>query len=226
MSASWKLSLMFHGNPSHSRQTDGYSTFQRWSALLHGTRYAAELRKAVHRLLPDPRKKNRPLRCWRLRLLRESQAAQRNTRLALCLEPVQASVAPVSLSSHLAQSHQGAMCLPANLSTLPKYLQSWLQFWKSPEAHTHWRKNSEWIRAWQQRRRSTPRLLSTADQEAPQTRRPCPDAAHSTHLSRIPRSYHVGARALDEGRIGGFDTRCSVRSTECSSLQRRTVATT
>ena len=124
-----------------------------WSALLHGTRDAAELRKAVHRLLQNPRKKNRPLRCWRLRLLRESQAAQRNTRFALCLEPVLASVAPVSLSSQLAQSHQGAMCLPANLSTVPKYLQSWLQIWKSPEAHTHWRKNSEWIRAWQQRRR-------------------------------------------------------------------------
>ena len=36
--------------------------------------------------------------------------AQRCTRLALCLEPVQASVAYVSLSSQLAQSHQEAMC--------------------------------------------------------------------------------------------------------------------
>ena len=116
-------------------------------------------------LLPFRHRAVRALRCWGFLLLRESQAAQRYTRLALCLEPVQASVASVSLSSQLARSHQKAMCLPANLSTLPKYLQSWVQFWTGPEARTDWRKSSEWIRVWQQRKRSTPRISTAADQE-------------------------------------------------------------
>ena len=48
-------------------------------------------------------------------------------------------------SSQLAQSHQKAKCLLANLSTLPKYLQSSQPFWTSPEAHAQPRKTSEWI---------------------------------------------------------------------------------
>ena len=53
----------------------------------------------------------------------------------------------------------------AYLSTLPKYLQSWRQIWTSPEAHAHWRRSSEWIWAWQQRRRQTPKLSSLANHE-------------------------------------------------------------
>ena len=106
-------------------------------------------------LRPFQRRAVRPLRCWEVWLLRESQAAQRHTRLALCLEPVQASVAPVRTSRQLARSHQRAMRLPANLSTLPKNLQSWLQFWTNPGAHNHWRKSSDWIWVGQQRKRST-----------------------------------------------------------------------
>ena len=68
------------------------------------------------------------LRCWEVRLLCESQAARRCTRLALFLEPVPASVAPTCPSHHLAHSHQGALYDPAILSTLPQYLQSWLHF--------------------------------------------------------------------------------------------------
>ena len=48
----------------------------------------------------------------------------------------QASVAFVSLSSQLAQSHQKAMCLPADLLTLPKHLQSWLRFGVDPGVAT------------------------------------------------------------------------------------------
>ena len=47
----------------------------------------------------------------------------------LCREPVQTSVASVSLSSQFARSLQKAICLLANLSTLPKYSRSWLQFY-------------------------------------------------------------------------------------------------
>ena len=53
-------------------------------------------------------------------LLRESQEAQHYTRLALCLEPGQASIASVSLLSQLARFHAKAMCFTANLSTLWK----------------------------------------------------------------------------------------------------------
>ena len=92
--------------------------------------------------LPGLRKKCRPLRCWEVPVLGESQAGLRYTRLVLCLEPVQASVAPVRPSHQLAQS----MYLSAHLSTLPKYLQSWLQFWTNPGAHAHWRKRARSLR--------------------------------------------------------------------------------
>ena len=53
--AGWKLFPKFQGNPSDSRQMDGYHTFRRWSKLLHGARDAAEPRKAVHCPLLAPR---------------------------------------------------------------------------------------------------------------------------------------------------------------------------
>ena len=55
-----------------------------------------------------------------------NHAAQRYTRLALCLEPARPSVASVSLPSRFAQSHRKPMCFPANLSTPSKYSQNWL----------------------------------------------------------------------------------------------------
>ena len=85
-------------------------------------------------------------------------------------------------SSQLARSHQKAMCILANLSTLPKYLRSWQQFWKSTEAHAHSRKSSEWIRVWQRRRRNIP-MFSKATDHA--TERPCPGAPHCAHPSRM-----------------------------------------
>ena len=57
--------------------------------------------------------------------LRARQAAQRYTRLALCLEQAQGPAPFVFRSSQFARSLQKAICLLANLSTLPKYLQSW-----------------------------------------------------------------------------------------------------
>ena len=42
------------------RSSSGCHTFHRWSSLLHGTRDAAESRKAVRCLFGDPRKKNMP----------------------------------------------------------------------------------------------------------------------------------------------------------------------
>ena len=71
------------------------------------------------------------------------------------------AVAPIRPPRRLARSQQRAMCLPANLSTLPKYLQSWPQFWTNPGAHSHQRRSSEWIWVEQQRKRS--RLLSDWD---------------------------------------------------------------
>ena len=125
--ASWRLSPKFQGNPSDSRQTDGYHTFRGWSALPHVTRDAGEQRKAVHCLLPAPRKDS-PLRYWGFRLLRECQAAQRCTRLG-SHSAWGAGISRIRLTVKPNRAvHQRAMFLPANLSTLPKYLQGWLQF--------------------------------------------------------------------------------------------------
>ena len=85
-------------------------------------------------LLPFQRLAVRALRCWGFLLLRERRGARRYTRIALCLEPAHASVAFVSLSSQLVRSRQKAMCLLANLSTLPKYLQSWVAALDKPRS--------------------------------------------------------------------------------------------
>ena len=196
--AHWKLSPKYQGVPSDSPHTNGYYTLRRWFALLRRTGDAAESWKDVRCPFPFPRKKIRPLRCWEVRLLRESQAAQRYTRVALCLEPVQALVAPVRPPCRVARSRQKAMCLPANLTTLPKYLQSWLEFWMNPGAHNHWRTSSKWI--WvgnngDEVHRGLRRRIRRG--RTPATGRPRPDAAHCTHPPRIPRNYHCGAR--DEG---------------------------
>ena len=71
-------------------------------------------------------------RCWRFLPLRVRQAAWRYTGLGLCLEQAQAPTAFLFRSSQCARSLQKAIFLLANLSTLPKYLQSW-RFWTSPE---------------------------------------------------------------------------------------------
>ena len=78
---------------------------------------------------------------------------------------IQFSPSERTLRHRLVQSHQKAMCLRPNLSTLSEYLRSRLQFWTSSEAHAHWRKKSEWIRVWQQRGQSAPRFSSAADQK-------------------------------------------------------------
>ena len=62
---------------------------------------------------------------------RAAPAATRSSHSAL--RPVQGAVASVSKASQFAQSHQKPMRLSANLSTLSKYSQSWLQFWTSSE---------------------------------------------------------------------------------------------
>ena len=74
----------------------------------------------------------------------EGRAAQRCTKVALCLEPVLGAVASVSQSSPLALSHQKPICLLGYL----KYLQSSRQFWTNTKTHAHWRKCSEWIWVW------------------------------------------------------------------------------
>ena len=153
------------GNPSDSLQTDCYYTFRRWFALLRGPRDAAESGKDVRCTPPRSAEEVQAPAMLVVWLLCESQAGQRYTRLALCLEPVQASVALVRPSHQVAQSHQRAKYLPACLSTFPKYLQCWPQFWTSPEAQTRWRKSSERIWVGQQRKRSTPKLSTAADQE-------------------------------------------------------------
>ena len=121
--------------------------------------------------------------------------AQRQTKLALCLEPVQGSVASVSLSSHFAQSHQKAMRLPQTSRPCRTTCKAGF----SSEAHVHWRRSSERIREWRQQKRNTPRFSTAADQEEA-AGRPCLGAAHSTHPSRVPWSYHCGAQ--DESAEG------------------------
>ena len=89
------------------------------------------------------------------------------------------------------------MCLTADLSTVPKHLQSWRLFWACPDAHALWRKSSEWIRAWQQRRRCTPEVLNGGGSGGGG---PCPGAAHFTQPPRIPWSCRFGARDESERR--------------------------
>ena len=69
----------------------------------------------------------------------EGRAAQRCTKVALCLEPVLGAVASVSQASPFAQSHPKPMCRLGYL----KYLQRSKQFWTNTETHTPWRKCSE-----------------------------------------------------------------------------------
>ena len=174
------------------------------------TRDAAESRKVFRCLLPGPRKNCKPLRCRSIRRLCESQAARRCTRLPLCLEP--ASVASACPSHHLAHSHQGAMYLPANLSTLPKYLQNRLQFWTTPGPHNHRRKSSEWIWVKQQRKRSTTGFSTAADQAGEGSRNLAATprctalgdvtAAHATEvredLLALPRAFGSMVRHAEE----------------------------
>ena len=150
-------------------------------------------------------------------------------------EEVQASVASVSLSSQLAQSHQKAMCVSANFSTLPMYLQSWLQCSTGPEAHTHWRKSSGWIQEWRQQR-SAPRLSTAADQtrvrqdlivELAKTRK----GASPSPLRSLPnftnchRDGWENPRRRQNRRIRTPARHVVPDQRGYSSLQRRTVAT-
>ena len=75
-------------------------------------------------LLPSRPCAVQALRCWKCLPLRARQAAQRYTRLALCVEQAHGPAT-------LVFSIQKTICLLANLSTFPKYLQSWQQFWTS-----------------------------------------------------------------------------------------------
>ena len=140
-------------------------------------------------LRPFQRRAVRALRCRGFLLLRESRAAQRFTKLALCLEPVQASVASVSQANSRGP-HQKATRLPANLSTNKLF-----QFWTGPEAHAHGRKILELIRVCGSRGDGV---------HQPPRSRLCPGADHSTHPSRVPWSCHCGAR--DESAEGSDDS--------------------
>ena len=85
------------------------------------------------------------------------------------------------------------MRLPANLSTLPMYLQSWLQFWTGGRVRSGsgCGNNGNGVHQGSQRR--------IRRERAPAAGWPCPGAAHSTHPSRIPWSCH-GARDESAGR--------------------------
>ena len=89
---------------------------------------------------------------------------------------------------------------PAHLSTLSKYSQSWLQFWRGSGAHAQWRRSSERILARCQLKRNTSRFSSAADQDSDWA---APHAAHSTHPQRVPWNCHCGARDESEGGLGG-----------------------
>ena len=138
---------------------------------------SVELRPLIGRAVRVPR-------YWRCMPRLEGRAPQRCTRLAFCVGPVQGPVASVFQTSHFAQSHRILKYFLPYLSTLPKYLQSWRQFWASPEALAHWRRSSEWIRMWQQRRRNTPRLSLAADQKRKGLQQP----GNNVHVQRVPRT--------------------------------------
>ena len=72
----------------------------------------------------------RALRCWEFLLPRERQAAQRYMRLALCMEPAQASVAFDSRGPTRRRSASSPTSRPCRSTC-----KSGQRFWTSPEAH-------------------------------------------------------------------------------------------
>ena len=122
--------------------------------LHHGARDATESRGLVHCLLLTPRTQDPP-----------SNAAQSCPSILR----TQAASCNSSDTAFFEARSLGEAVSPTDRRTFPPMspaeVRAKLEFWTSSAAHTHWRKNSEWILAWQQRRRSTRRRLSAADQE-------------------------------------------------------------
>ena len=133
-------------------------------------------------LLPSRRHAVGALRCWRFLLLRESQAAQRYMRLALCLEPAQASVAFGSRSASCKARSSSGEALKLTLSR------------GRIRSGSGRGNNGDGIHRCSQRR----------DGEGSATERPCPGAAHSAHPSRNPWRYHYVARDESAGRSDDF----------------------
>ena len=140
----------------------------------------------------------RALRCWGFLLLRESQAAQRYTRLARCMEPVQASVASLSLSSQLAVPSKkryassptfqpcevlaklaAVLDKPGNSRSLEE------EFGVNPGRPSTETEYTEVLNGGGSGGRGLQRLGGHA-------------AAHFTHPSRMPWSCHCGARDVRE----------------------------
>ena len=79
----------------------------------------------------------------------------------------------------------------ASSPALPTHLQSGRQSWTSPEAHGHWRRSLEWIRA-----------NGDGIHRGSHRRQPCPGVAHSTHPSRVPWNCHCAREESAEGPDG------------------------
>ena len=188
-----------------------------------------------------------------------SRAAQRHTRLALCLEPVQASVASVkSIRAVPSKKKCGSPQTSRTCRSTCKAGFSSGQAQKRTFSGGGVRSGSGSCDNRSGTHRGSPRWRIRG--RAPAAGRPCPGAAHSTYPSRVPWSYHcdgrdesVGAtregtrssllRALPnftKGRRDGLQEpstraesedsnasmQCCARTSENSSPQRRTLATT
>ena len=137
--ASWKLSPKFSirfssdGRPPHIPSLIRTAA---WDERCSGVEESCALS------LPGPRKKNRPLRRWGFRLLRESHAAHATRGPQSAWSQRRHQSQPSSSQANSCGHTKERCASPANLLTSPRYLQSWPQFWTSPEAHTRWRKSS------------------------------------------------------------------------------------
>ena len=135
--------------------------------------------------------------------LRARQAAQRYPRLALCLEQAQGPAAFAFRSSQFARSLQKAICLLANLSTMPKYLAKLGAVLDKPRNSRSLEEEFEVGPGVASSETEHTEVLNgggSGGRRAPATRWSCPGAAHSTHPSRTRWSDHCGARDESTGR--------------------------
>ena len=143
-------------------------------------------------LLPFQHRAVRALLCWEFRLFRESQAAQRYTRLALCLGPLP-GISCIRLPVKPARAVPPKSDVPLRR---PLDLAAALAKLATVRSRSGCGNNRNGVHRGQRRQ--------IRRQRAPATGRPCHGAAHSTHPSRTPWSNHCGARDESAGRSDDF----------------------
>ena len=115
--------------------------------LFHTTRihrrihWQAPCHQRTEERCPLLRRAARIQRYWGCMPRLKGRAPRRCTRRAICWEPMQGPVASVFRQANLRSPIENR-CTLTCLSTLPKHLHSWRQFWATPEAH--WRRTWWW----------------------------------------------------------------------------------